>query len=293
VGWLLHLMHAEPSPPDGRIAALASRQHGVVTATQLRGAGIGRGAVAARVKRGALHRLHRGVYLVGQTTADDKGRWTAAVLACGPGAVLSHASAAALWGFLRPGPGLVDVSLPSRVYRRHDGIRVHRPRRLPPRDWTVRDEIRVTTPRRTIHDLQATEPAYRVRAAARQAQHMGFSVTIDRTRSDLELDFAAFCHRHRLPAPEINVRVDVEKDKWFTLDFLWPDHHLVVETDSYQHHQGDVSFEDDHARDLALRRLGFTVLRYTGRQLEHEPAAIAAELRERLRRPAASPARRP
>lgn len=207
----------------------------------------------------------------------------AAVLACGDGAVLSHAGAAALWGFLRPEPGPVDVSLPSRAGRqRQDGIRIHRPRSLPRRDWTIRAEIPVTTPRRTIGDLRQTLPAYLVRYAARQAQHAGYSVTLDRTRSDLELDFLGFCRRHRLPPPEVNVRIDIEADKWFTVDFLWPARRLAVETDSYQHHRGDVSFEDDHARDLALRRRGLTVLRYTGRQLEREGPAVAAEVRERL-----------
>lgn len=102
--------------------------------------------------------------------------------------------------------------------------------------------------------MRATEPSHLVRLAAREAQHAGFSVTLDRTRS---------------------------------VDFLWPSHRLAVETDSYRHHQGDVSFEDDHARDLALRRCGFTVLRYTGRQLEREGAAIAAELRGPLAAPPA------
>src|SRR4051812_27118055 len=73
---------------------------------------------------------------------------------------------------------------------------------------------------------------------------------LDRARSDLERDFAAFVHRRRLPPPEINIRIDVENGKWFIVDFLWPSHQLAVETDSYQHHQGDVSFEDDHTRDL-------------------------------------------
>jgi very-short-patch-repair endonuclease len=206
----------------------------------------------------------------------------AAVLALGQGAVLSHASAAALWGFLRPEPGPVDVSLPSLSGRRtRTGIRIHRTS-LPGCDLTRRSDIPVTTPRRTIADIRRTLPPYLVRAAARQAQHTGFRVTLDRTRSDLELDFATFCRRHRLPPPEVDIRVGTDHLGHFTVDFLWPAHRLAVETDSYQHHQGDVSFEDDHSRDLALRGLGFEVLRYTGRQLEREATAIAAELRARL-----------
>jgi len=201
----------------------------------------------------------------------------------GEGAILSHAAAAALWGFLEAQPGPIDVSLPSRAGRRHrGGIRIHRPRQLPPRDWTIHAEIRVTTPRRTIHDIRQTLPSHLVRHAARQAQHAGFTVTLDRTRSDLERDFVTFCRRHRLPKAEINARLGTEQSGYFTADFLWPSHRLVVETDSYRHHQGDISFEDDHARDLALRGLGFTVLRYTGRQLEREAPAVAAEIRALL-----------
>ena len=276
-------MSNKSAPRDLLLAEIAAGQHGIVTAAQLKDLGFARSTIAKRVQTGRLHRLHQGVYAVAHDSPNDHGRWMAAVLACGDGAVLSHGSAAALWGFLRSEPGPVDVSLPSRTgRRRQDGIRIHRPRHFPPRDWTVRAEIRVTTPRRTISDCRQTLAPYLVRRAARTAQHTGFTVTTDRTRSDLELDFAAFCRRHRLPAPEINVRIDVDPDRWFTVDFLWPAHRLAVETDSYQHHQGDVSFEDDHARDLALRQHGLTVLRYTGRQLEREPRAIAAEVRARL-----------
>ena len=201
-------------------------------AEQRREIGFARRTIAGRTRAGRLHRLHQGIYAVGQPSLSDRGRWIAAVLADGAGAILSHASAAALWGFLEPRPGPVDISLPSRAgRRRRDGIRIHR------------------------------------------------------TRNDLERDFVAFVRRHRLPPPEVNFRVDAGRGRWFTVDFLWPAARLAVETDSYRHHRGDVSFEDDHARDLALRRCGFTVLRYTGRQLDREGAAIAAELRERLAAP--------
>jgi very-short-patch-repair endonuclease len=166
--------------------------------------------------------------------------------------------------------------------RRKAGIRIHRPRRLEYRDLTRRSDIPVTTPRRTIHDLRRTAPPDIVRRAARQAQHAGFRVTTDRTRSDLELDFGTFCRRHRLPTPEVNVRLGTRQTRRFTVDFLWRPRRLVVETDSYEYHQGDVAFEDDHSRDLALRRMGFEVLRYTGRQLEQEGVLIAEEIRTRL-----------
>ncbi|HEY1853278.1 MAG TPA: type IV toxin-antitoxin system AbiEi family antitoxin domain-containing protein [Solirubrobacterales bacterium] len=278
-------MRHKRDPPDRAIARIATRQHGVVTTAQLGAAGLDRSAVARRLRAGRLHCLHRGVYAVGHASLSDKGQWMAAVLACGEGAVLSHLGAAALWGFLRPAKGPVDVSLPSRSsQRRKGGIRIHRPRRLAVRDLTRRSEIPVTTPQRTIDDLRRTAPGHLFRRAARQAQLAGYRVTSDRTRSDLERDFAAFCHRHRLPPPQVNVALRDTRGRCFTVDFLWRPERLAVETDSFRYHQGDVAFEDDHARDLALRGLGLTVLRYTGRQLEGEGAAVAAEIRARLGR---------
>jgi very-short-patch-repair endonuclease len=212
----------------------------------------------------------------------------AAVLACGDGSVLSHASAAALWNLLRPIEGPVHVSLHSPSgRRRRAGIRIHRTA-LEPVDLTRRAGIPVTTPNRTILDLRRSFPPHLVRGATRQAQLARYQLdprlAADRTRSDLELDFGAFCRRHRLPRPEVNIRVGR-----LTVDFLWRSQRLVVETDSYEYHHGSVAFEDDHARDLALRRRGLEVLRYTGRQLEREPALIAAEIRARLTdRPAAA-----
>jgi very-short-patch-repair endonuclease len=205
----------------------------------------------------------------------------AAVLACGDRAALSHASAAALWNLLRPIDEPVHVSLPSLSGRRRRyGIRVHRTS-FAPGDLTRRDGIPVTTPNRTIFDIRRTLEPHLVRRAIRQAQLARYKLdprlAADRTRSDLELDFCAFCRRHRLPPPEVNVRVGR-----FTVDFLWRARRLVVETDSYEYHHGSVAFEDDHERDLALRRRGLEVLRYTGRQLEREPRLIAAEIRARL-----------
>jgi very-short-patch-repair endonuclease len=242
---------------------------------------MGRHAIELRVREAHLHRVHRGVYAVGHPGLSREGRYMAAVLACGSGAVLSHGSAAALWELLRPEDEPVHVSLPSPSgRRRRDGIVVHRTT-FEPSDLTRRAEIPVTTPSRTILDLRRTHEPRLVRRATRQAQLARYKldprIRADRTRSDLERDFHAFVRRHRLPPAEINVRVGR-----FTVDFLWRARRLVVETDSYEYHQGSVAFEDDHARDLALRRRGLEVLRYTGRQLELEPHLVAAEIRARL-----------
>lgn len=221
----------------------------------------------------------------------------AAVLACGDGAVLSHMSAAALWGLLNREDGPVDVSLPSQSgRRRREGIRVHRclslqgkahsshlevETRLAPPLVTVRYRIPVTSVARTIEDLRRGRyPERWVRRAQRQAElakHRLGTGPPKRTRSDLEDDFLAFLGRHGLPRPEVNVKVG----RW-EVDFLWREASLAVETDFYDYHRGPTSFEDDHQRDMDLRRNGLTVLRYTGAQLRSYPAEIAAELGENL-----------
>jgi len=268
---------------DVAVAVIAGQQHGVVTIAQLRAAGLGRHAVDFRVERGWLHRVHHGVYAVGHPPVSREGRYMAAVLALGSGAVLSHASAAALWGLLPPkkAEGPVHVSLPSpNGRRRRSGIRVHRTT-FAPGELTRRADIPVTNPSRTILDIRGTLEPKLVRQALGEAQHRRYRLDprleAERARSDLELDFRKFVRRHRLPPAEINVSVGR-----FTVDFLWRSHRLVVETDSYEYHHGSVAFEDDHERDLALRRLGFRVLRYTGRQLVNEANLITEEIRRYL-----------
>lgn len=211
----------------------------------------------------------------------DAARWMAAVLALGDGAVLSHGSAAAHWALLRPLRGPVDVSVPTRGgRRRRAGIRVHRRPGLAAGDVTRHKGIPVTTPARTVADLSGAVPPRLARRARRQAEMLGLHLDdlgSDGTRSDLERDFLRFCERNGLPAPEVSVGIG----RW-TVDFVWRPHRLVVETDFYGYHRGSVAFEDDHRRDLELRRLGYLVHRYTGAQLRGHPAEIAAELGEIL-----------
>src|SRR5690349_7323415 len=120
--------------PDARLDEIALRQHGVVTLRQLEAVGLSRDAVAKRSKSGRLHRIHQGVYAVGHRGLSLHGRFMAAVLACGEGAVLSHTSAAVLWKLLEPIDGPVHVSVPSTSGRkRRKGIHLHRcPSLAPP-----------------------------------------------------------------------------------------------------------------------------------------------------------------
>jgi len=133
------------------VADLARRQYGVVTRTQLRTIGLGRRAIELRIANGRLHVVHRGVYAVGHALMSREARWMAAVLAAGPGAVLSHASAAAHLGIRPPGAVTTDITI-ERLLRSRPGIRLHYTQ-LPPDEVMVHEAIPVTTPTRTLFDL--------------------------------------------------------------------------------------------------------------------------------------------
>lgn len=124
--------------------------------------------------------------------------------------------------------------------------------------------------------------AREVRSAVRQADVLGLplgpEVDSDRTRSELEASFLDFCRRHRLPEPEVNVRLDRH-----LVDFLWRDKRLVVETDGYRYHRGRVAFEDDRGRDLELRARGYEVIRLSERQLLDDPQGVMEVLAAALR----------
>jgi hypothetical protein len=276
-------MDAESAKRSARIAALAARQHGVVSRRQLYAAGLGRGAIEKRLASGQLHPVHRGVFAVGHPGLSPEGRWMAAVLACGGGAVLSHRSAAELWGLLRHTGGAIDVSVPSdNGRRRRKGIHVHRRISLKPGTTTSRRSIPVTTPARTIADLDgAVSPAER-RRAIRQAEVLGLRTGLGEraapTRSELEDRFLHLCRRSGLPMPAVNVPVGRHE-----VDFLWPEQRLIVETDGYRYHRGSQAFEDDHERDLDLDAHGYSLRRFSYRQVTKHPDRVATSLRQALR----------
>jgi very-short-patch-repair endonuclease len=206
-------------------------------------------------------------------------------------------------GASEPIDGAIHVSvLTTSGRKRHRGIHLHRcPSLSPSREpspspsypdreggrgrrllTTHRHNIPVTTIQRTIEDLRASSllPPHLLRRAIRQAEHKGVhleGVESDRTRSDLEVAFLDLYRRHRIPTPEVNVKLGRHE-----VDFLWRTQRLVVEADFFTYHRGSISFEDDHARDLDLRAAGYTVLRFTDAQLEDEPERVVAVLREAL-----------
>lgn len=195
--------------------------------------------------------------------------------------MISHRSAAELWGLLKPRASPVDISIAGDAgRRRRAGIRVHRSVTLDPTQVTRRWRIPVTTPARAIADLRRTAPSWELRRAIRQAEVLGLPLgetPSDRTRSDLERDFLLLCRRHRLPAPEVNVEAGP-----YLADFLWPERRLIVETDSYLYHRGRQAHRDDRARDLALRQRGFEVVRLSEEQIDEEEERVVEFLREVL-----------
>ena len=208
----------------------------------------------------------------------------AAVLALGDGAVVSHRSAAALWGLLAFPAGFVDVTVAGGGGReKRPGIKVHRSLTLNDAVTTRRHGIAVTRPKRTLRDLRTTSSMSVFRAAVRRALDLSLITSGDLrspaalTRSELERMFLNLCRRHRLPRPDVNSRVG-----GYEIDFLWRDRGLIVETDGFRHHTGRAAFEADRARDARLQSLGFRVLRFTHRQLTEDRSSVIAALQSLL-----------
>jgi very-short-patch-repair endonuclease len=289
---------------DRSIAALAARQHGVVERGQLRRLGLSNSAIDRRLAAGRLHRVHQGVYAVGHPLLSGRGRWMAAVLACGPGAALSHASAAALWDLRPTAATRVDVSVPGAGGRARPGLRIHRALAM---ETTTKDGIPVTTPERTILDLAATLPKRALERAIDQAEiqrlldpasldalvraHAGRPGTAKLkaalmapqalTRSELEERMLAICREHALPAPQVNTSVAGHE-----VDFLFAEARLVVETDGWAYHRTRRAFDRDRERDAALTRARYVTLRLSDRQLRRGDV-VAATLRAALLRSSA------
>jgi len=181
---------------QGRAAwMLARQQHGVVTRAQLMRLGFTREAISHRLRRKRLHRIGRGVYAVGRPELTRHGLWMAAVLGCGPPAVLSHGSAGALWEIRRCEDNGIEVSLPASLRRCPTGIVVHRRRVLDKSDTTRHLGIPVTTPVCTLVDLAVTLTSLQLEAAVNEADKLGL-VDPETLRTALD-DMGP---RHGLPA---------------------------------------------------------------------------------------------
>jgi very-short-patch-repair endonuclease len=296
---------------------LAGRQHWVVTRAQLVVLGMGSEAIRHRIRIGRLHPVMRGVYAVGRNEIDSRGRWMAAVLACGPHALLSHHSAAALLGIRGERPGPIDVVVPDDVARRRPGIRVHRRAGLGcPSGWSERwpasgfvDRIPVTGPVSTLVDLAMCIPAIELEAAINEACQRDLvdpetlrealdSIPprpgvarlrrlLDRdtfvlTTTRLEQLFLPLARAAGLPLPQTQVWLNS-----YRVDFYWPDLRLVVETDSLRYHRTPAKQAADNRRDHGHIAAGRMPLRFSHWQVRYEPDHVremlstAAHQRER------------
>lgn len=294
-------------PVEKRIATLGRSQHGVVARRQLVAAGLGGNVIDHWLQSGRLHRVRRGVYALGPAHLSQRGIWMAATLACGPTALLSHASAAALWGLSRARPGPVHVTIPESKRPTGRGLAIHRTRHLDPLDRTVRERIPVTAIPRTLLDLAEVEKPRRLRRAVEEADRLGLlhlgdlGRAIERhpgrrgiaplrallsdyteaapTRSELEDRFLDLCRGAGLPAPQTNVVV-----AGLEVDAYWPESGLVVELDGYRYHGGPDAHERDHERTLRLQDAGCEVRRFTWRQVTCKAATVEGSLRAELDR---------
>ncbi len=283
-------------PTTRAIAELAEAQHGVVTRAQLLALGLSAAGVDSRVRRGALRLLHHRVYALAHLALRPEGRALAAVLACGQGSVLSHGSAARLWGMSSvPAEAAMHVTAPDRRCRR-PGIVAHRTQ-LTRADVTVERAVPVTTPARTLVDLATvlSYPALRAiadhgvrldagavrRAAARAPSRRGRVALARllgddgglRTRSGLERRMGSLARDAGLPTPLVNHRV-LGRER----DFAWPAQRLVVEVDGHAFHAVRGAREADHERDAELVVAGWRVLRFTDAQVAGDSGRVAAAL---------------
>jgi Protein of unknown function (DUF559) len=280
------------------VSAVAGRQWGVVSRAQLRALGVSRhtadhwlrvgasaAVVDAWVQRQRLHRVHQGVYSVGHGVLRVEGRRLAAVLACGPGAVLSHRSAAAHWGLLKADQTRIDVTAP-RGRHGAPGIRLHRSRSLDAQDTTRHQGIATTTVHRTLLDLAATARAGELERALAQAErlrlydHRAIEGVIARsnghrgtailarattrepkwTRNEWEAAFLQLLRAAGLPEPLSNDALDVPDHGPCEPDYHWPTPRVIVELDGFETHGTRAAFRADRAKDAALT--GYRVLRF-------------------------------
>ena len=295
----------ECRPRDEKLAAVATRQHGVICRRQLLILAFTPNEIQSRRGR-TLFPRYGGVYAVGHRRLSARGGWMAAVLASGPRAVLSHEHGLALWG-LRPAPaGPIHVTVPGRTRRGRPGIRTHNVRTLPEQDIVLLDGIPVTTIPRALLDVAEKGPSRTLDYALEAAQQRpGFDyedlldvivrspgrhgIPIlaraaeqlapepDLTFSEQERLLRSILQEANLPAPRTNVLVEGE-----LVDFAWPEHKLILEFDSWRFHRTRRRFEEDRRRDAKLQAAGYRIIRVTARRLRDDRATFLRELRSLL-----------
>lgn len=295
--------------PDAFIAAVARDQHGLVTRTQARAAGLTGDQIEDRVARGRWDPLYRSVYRIAGTPSSREQRCLAACLAAGEGAVVSHRSAAELWGLDGVEPGWSEVTVTTSHHPRHVGFLVHRTRDLRPTHTTVRHGLPITNPMRTLVDLGAVCPRPVVGQAMDDAlgrklvsikglvqvwrdvarpgrngsgvlralleEHLPFP-----NASRLEKAMLRLHRNHGLPEPEAEVEIRDEQGRFIgRVDYAHRAARIVIEVDGYDKRTSKEAFVRDRVRDRRLRAMGWTVLRFVWFEVIFTPAEVAAEIR--------------
>ncbi len=283
---------------EARIGAVAAQQRGRITRRQLLAIGVADRAIYRLVASGYLRREHCGVYAVGHTAPASLAEETAALLACRDGAVLSHFTAARLWKILLRGDS-VHVTVPGQHAPRLRGVHVHKTKWLAPGAVCFVDHLPVSSPARTLHDIASGLSRRELERAVDEAIQLGLvqqrvllhvggrlaqaaarhSASKGVTRSELERRFRRLIDDAGLPQPRSNVRLH-----GYEVDFYWPAHGLVVEVDGYQWHRTRPKFEHDAAKGAALVAGGLALIRFTWRQMEDRPLAVAARLAQAIAR---------
>ena len=290
----------------------ALRQHNVITIGQLRAIGCTDSAVWKAVTAGRLHRVHRGVYAVGRADLTPKGHWMAAVLACGDGAVLSHAKAAALHAIRRSAASSIDIAVPGPSPISRPRIRVHRHPHLAEADVTLIDGIPVTSVSRTLLDLATLLREPQLERACDQAvinrvfdmREMANLLRRSRGRrgvarlrnalargdlgenvpaSGLEVRYRDLCARAGLPKPDIN-RYILLGNEYHRVDFLWRKERVVIETDGNRYHSTGWQRARDIHRDTLLDRHGYGHARIAEDLIRHQPLQATETARALLQR---------
>jgi very-short-patch-repair endonuclease len=291
---------------DTAIWTLVTRQHGAIARRQLLKLGLSPRQIERRIATGRLHPVWRGVYAVGRPQLGRRGRWMAAILACGPGAALSHGSAATLWGFGKEQGGTIDISVPVRRRGRRRGIRIHRRTEGVLEDVLTRDGIPLTSPIRTLIDQATRLWPMQLERAVNEADKLD-RVRADALRESLDdyrgqpgvaplrklLDPLAFrlsdseleqrmrplARAAGLPTPETRALVN-----GYEVDFYWPELGIVVEADGLRYHRTASQQKRGLERDQAHLAAGMWPLRFSHWQIRYDRAHVQKILRSAVRR---------
>lgn len=287
----------------------AAAQHGVLSRAQLVSLGLSGDGISHRVARGKLHRIHRGVYAVGRPQLDRDGQRKAALLACVPGAALSHSAGLECWK-LGPAQSRLELTIcPPRTVD-HPGLTIHRSRTLTAPETITLRGITVTDPLRTLVDmaprwhrgelddaierisqLDLRTPPQLLAQLNDRAPIPGSGIvrevltrwTLTLTDTQLERRFLPIANRAGLPEPLTQQHVNGHR-----VDFFFPDLGLVVEADSLRYHRTAARQTADARRDQAHLAAGLIPVRFTHAQITYEPDSVERTLRKVASRRAAS-----